>query len=76
MVPGRDSGLMVETNMKHGKQNVVVTWRQLDNVTPETSPATSKNKELYAELIQLLDDRSIALILQDAVDKGKEALEI
>ena len=32
--------------------------------------------EVYAELIQLLDDRSIALVLYDAVDKGKEVLDI
>lgn len=41
-----------------------------------TTPGASKNKEIHAEPIQLLDDRSIVLVLRDAVDRGKEALEI
>lgn len=53
-----------------------LTTKKLDGVLKETTPEASKNKEVYAELIQLLDDRSIALVLRDAVDKGKEALEI
>ena len=42
-----------------------LSTKELDDVL------TSKNK-----LIQLLDDRCIALILWDAVDQSKEALEI
>lgn len=54
-----------------------LTTKELDGVLLEGStPEASKNKQVYAELIQLLDDRSIALILRDAADKGKEALQI
>ncbi|KAK3894751.1 hypothetical protein Pcinc_001475 [Petrolisthes cinctipes] len=51
-----------------------LTTKELDGVLQEGStPEASENKQVYAELIQLLDDRSIALILRDAADKGKEA---
>ncbi|KAK3880550.1 hypothetical protein Pcinc_014947 [Petrolisthes cinctipes] len=54
-----------------------LTTKELDGVLQEGSmPEASENKQVYAELIQLLDDRSIALILRDAADKGKEALQI
>ncbi|XP_076055173.1 uncharacterized protein LOC143033567 [Oratosquilla oratoria] len=53
-----------------------LTTKKLDSVLTKTSPSTDENKEVYAELIQLLDDRSIALIIRDATDKGKEALDI
>ena len=39
-------------------------------------PNADKNADIYAELIQLLDDRSLALIMRDAKDNGKKALEI
>ena len=35
-----------------------------------------KNEDIFAELIQVLDDRSLALIMRDALDDGKKALEI
>ena len=41
----------------------------------ETADA-DKNEEAFAELIQFLDDRSLSLVMRDAKDKGREALEI
>ena len=35
-----------------------------------------KNKQVYAELIQFLDKRSLSLIMRDAKDKGREALDL
>ena len=36
----------------------------------------SKNEEAFAELIQFLDDKSLSLIIRDAVDDGRNALKI
>ena len=36
----------------------------------------SKNEEAFAELIQFLDDKSLSLVMRDAVDDGRKALEI
>ena len=35
-----------------------------------------KNEEAFAELIQFLDDRSLSLMMRDAVDDGRAALKI
>ena len=35
-----------------------------------------KNAEAYAELIQFLDERSLSLVMRDAEDDGRAALEI
>ena len=35
-----------------------------------------KNEEAFAELIQFLDDRSLSLVMRDAVDDGRAALKI
>ena len=35
-----------------------------------------KNAEAFAELIQFLDDKSLSLIMRDAVDDGRKALKI
>lgn len=44
--------------------------------TGEPDDFYSKNEEAFAELIQFLDDRSLSLIMRDAVDDGREALKI
>jgi len=36
----------------------------------------SKNEKAFAELRQFLDDKSLSLIMRDAVDNGREALKI
>lgn len=35
-----------------------------------------KTEEAYAELIQLLDDKSLSLVMRDAADDGRKALQI
>eukprot|EP00794_Sanderia_malayensis_P008499 gene8499-9408_t len=42
----------------------------------KNQPDAEKNTDIYAELIQLLDDRSLALVMRDAKDNGKKALTI
>ena len=37
---------------------------------------SSKNEEAFAELIQFLDDKSLALVIRDAIDDGRKALQI
>ena len=39
-------------------------------------PGAGKNADIYAELIQLLSDRGLALIMHDAKDDSKKALQI
>ena len=36
----------------------------------------SKNEEAFAELIQFLDDKSLALVMRDVTDDGRKALQI
>ena len=50
----------------------------LYNVTQDTDSENDEelNAEVFAELIQCLDDRSINLIIRDARDNGRKALEI
>src|SRR6218665_329968 len=50
---------------------------KLHNVfVSEEDPDAEKNAEAFAELIQCLDDRSLSLVIRDARDNGKKALEI
>lgn len=35
-----------------------------------------KNEECYAELIQFLDDKSLSLVMREATDDGRKALQI
>ena len=42
----------------------------------ENEPDEGKKAEAFAELIQLLDDRSLSLIIRDAKDDGRKALKI
>ena len=43
---------------------------------PDTEVDAAKNEEAFAELIQFLDDKSLSLVMRDAKDDGKKALEI
>jgi len=36
----------------------------------------NKNAEVFAEVIQFLDDKSLSLVMRNAIDDGKRALEI
>jgi hypothetical protein len=42
----------------------------------EDEVSDDKNAEAFAELIQFLDDKSLSLIMRDAVDDGRKALKI
>ena len=43
---------------------------------PDADVDAAKNEEAFAELIQFLDDKSLSLVMRDAMDDGKKALEI
>ena len=47
----------------------------LDVVTADT-PNAENNAKVYAEMVQLLDDRSLSLIIRDAKDDGKKAVQV
>lgn len=36
----------------------------------------TKNEEVFAELVQVLDDRSLSLIIRDAKNDGRAAIKI
>ena len=50
--------------------HVVLEEVNNDNVDPE------KNADLYAELIQVLDDRSLSLVMREAPNDGRKAFKI
>ena len=43
--------------------------------TDENTVDADKNEDVFAELIQLLDDRSLALIMREAKDDGRKAMK-
>ena len=48
-----------------------------DTILPSEEEANAtKNEECYAELIQCLDDTSLSLVMRDATDDGRKALQI
>ena len=48
-----------------------------DTILPsEEETNATKNEECYAELIQCLDDTSLSLVMRDATDDGRKALQI
>ena len=40
------------------------------------APSGAKNTEAFAELVQCLDDRSLALVIREAKDDGRRALQV
>ena len=38
----------------------------------KNQPDAEKNTDIYAEMIQILDGRSLALVMKDAKDNGKK----
>ena len=48
----------------------------LDVVQGTAAPNPDKNADVFGELCQFLDDKSLSLIIRDASDDGKEALKI
>ena len=53
-----------------------LTTRKLHEVLTETTPDPETNRRVYGELVQFLDDRSLSLIIRDAKNDGKKAIEI
>ena len=49
---------------------------KLHNVLTQDVPDADKNARVYAELVQLLDDTSLSLVIREAADDGKKALQI
>ncbi len=49
-----------------------------DTILPadDKEPDEAKNADCYAELIQCLDDKSLALVMRDAPDDGQKALQL
>ena len=48
-----------------------------DTILPgDEDPDATKNAEAFAELVQCLDDRSLALVMRDGVDDSRKALQI
>ena len=49
-----------------------------DTILPpdDKEPDKAKNADCYAELIQCLDDKSLALVMRDAPDDGQKALQL
>ena len=48
----------------------------LNVVTSNGDPDVDKNADVFTELVQCLDDRSLTLIIRDAKDDGKKTLKI
>ncbi|GFO23132.1 transposon ty2-lr2 Gag-Pol polyprotein [Plakobranchus ocellatus] len=55
-------------------RNLHSVFKDLSN--QDTPVDANKNEEAYAELVQVLDDRSLSLIIRDARDDGRKALQI
>ncbi|GFO01845.1 CCHC-type Zinc finger, nucleic acid binding protein a [Plakobranchus ocellatus] len=55
-------------------RNLHSVFKDLSN--QDTPVDANKNEEAYAELVQVLDDRSLSLIIRDARDDGGKALQI
>lgn len=66
----------MNVNTNSGKLNFLDTLR--DTILAETEEGlnAAKKGEAFAELIQLLDDRSLSLMVRDAVDDRRKALKI
>ena len=45
---------------------------KLKNELKKETIDREKNEDIFAELIQVIDDRSLALIMRDALDGGKK----
>ena len=42
----------------------------------DTEASAAKNADAFAELVQCLDDRSLSLIIREAKDDGRKALQV
>ena len=61
------------------RTTVTVDNNDAPTTVADTAAATTdddRNAQAFAELIQFLDDRSLSLVMRDALDNGREALKI
>ena len=49
-------------------------FKDLDNESLEVDQES--NEQAYAEIVQLLDDRSLSLVIREAKDSGRKVLKI
>ena len=49
---------------------------KLKDTVKSDEPDAAKNTDFYAEVIQILEDRSHSLVMRDAKDNGKNAIKI
>ena len=49
---------------------------KLTETVESEEPNAAKNANVYAELIQVLDDRSLSLVMRETTDDGKKAISI
>ena len=56
--------------------NTILTPLAPDAETSQREADAVKNADAFAELIQVLDDRSLSLVIRDAADDGRKALAI
>ena len=49
---------------------------KLKSTVESATPEAAKNADVYTELIQILDDRSLSLMMREAKDDGKKAIGI
>ena len=72
-VRGKWENLMFDGDSDHYEQWEI---KFLAYVLPSEAIDNNKNEEAFSELVQFLDDTSLGLIIRDARDNGRKALEI
>ena len=65
-------------NTSNGRSNSLATWdcKSWKTLSWDEEANASKNEGAFAELIQFLDDKSLALVMRDTIDDGRKALQI
>lgn len=59
-----------------GLKDTILNEPTSDDEDEEFENDRKKNEEVYAEMIQFLDDKSLSLVMRDAADNGRKALRI
>ena len=81
-VRGKWENLMFDGDSDHYEQWEIkflayMKLRKLKKtILPSEAIDNNKNEEAFSELVQFLDDTSLGLIIRDARDNGRKALEI
>ena len=59
-----------------GLKDTLLNEPDSDDEDDDIENDRKKNEEVYAEIIQFLDDKSLSLIMRDATDNGRKAFQI